>query len=103
MKEINPDGLHTIEAPPVGDCTITQAREVLGNMILIGNIQYDDLRSQEPAGVDAMVHSAIEEAKGGRFILSPTAGPYEEAISDHMLKNYIAFIEAGIKYGKLGS
>jgi hypothetical protein len=22
MKEINPDGLHTIEAPPIGDCTI---------------------------------------------------------------------------------
>jgi hypothetical protein len=100
MKEINPDGLHTIEAPPVGDCTITQAREQLGNMILIGNIQYDDLRSRQPDELEAMVHDAIEEARGGRFILSPTAGPYEESLTDHQIKNYITFIEAGIKYGK---
>jgi uroporphyrinogen-III decarboxylase len=100
MKEINPDGLHTIEAPPVGDCTITQARAALGNMILIGNIQYDDLRGQSPDGIDDMVKSAMEEAKGGRFILSPTAGPYEETLTDHQVKNYIAFIEAGIRYGK---
>jgi uroporphyrinogen-III decarboxylase len=99
MKEINPDGLHTIEAPPVGDCTLAQARAVLGNMILIGNIQYDDLRSQEPRGIDALVKSAVKEAEGGRFILSPTAGPYEEIITDHQVKNYIAFIEAGAKYG----
>ncbi|MCL2834175.1 MAG: hypothetical protein FWD78_13475 [Treponema sp.] len=100
MKEINPDGLHTIEAPPVGNCTITQAREVLENMILIGNIQYDDLRSQTPEGMDVMVKAAMEEAQGGRFILSPTAGPYEETLTDRQIKNYIAFIEAGIKYGK---
>ena len=101
MKEINPDGLHTIEAPPIGYCTLTQAREALGNMILIGNIQYDDLRSQSPEGMDALVKDAIEEAKGGRFILSPTAGPYEEVIPEAQVKNYIAFIEAGIKYGGL--
>ena len=99
MKAINPDGLHTIEAPPVGDCTISQARAALGNMVLIGNIQYDDLRSRTGEGVEALVKNAIEEARGGRFILSPTAGPYEETLTDHQVKNYIAFIEAGIKYG----
>jgi uroporphyrinogen-III decarboxylase len=100
MKEIDPDGLHTIEAPPVGDCTIKQARAALGNMILIGNIQYDDLRSRTPEDIDAMVKDAIAEAEGGRFILSPTAGPYEEVIDDNQVKNYIAFIEAGFKYGR---
>jgi hypothetical protein len=39
-------------------------------------------------------------ADGGRFVLFPTAGPYEETLSDHQIKKYIAFIEAGIKYGK---
>ena len=43
IREINPDGLHTIEAPPFGNCTLSQAREVLGDMILIRNIQYSDL------------------------------------------------------------
>jgi len=100
MKQINPDGLHTIEAPPVGDCTITQARAVLEDMILIGNIQYDDLARRNKQEIDLMVKQAIDEAKGGRFILSPTAGPYESELSDTMIENYIAFIEAGIKYGK---
>ena len=101
MKEINPDGLHTIEAPPVGDCTLTQARSELGNMVLIGNMQYDCLRSEEPEGIELLVKDAIEEAKNGRFILSPTAGPYEEIITDHQARNYIAYIEAGFKHGKI--
>jgi hypothetical protein len=99
MKEINPDGLHTIEAPPIGDCTITQARERLGDMILIGNIQYDDIRRLDTREIDAMVYDAINEGKTGRFILSPTAGPYEDSIPQCMVDNYIAFITAGVKYG----
>lgn len=100
FKHINPDGLHTIEAPPIGDCTITQAREVLGkDMVLIGNIQYDDLLRKDRYEIDEMVRLAIEEGKSGKFILSPTAGPYESEISYKMVENYLAFIEAGIKYG----
>jgi len=101
MKEINPDGLHTIEAPPVGDCTLTQARTVLDNMVLIGNIQYDEFRSQSKEGMEILVRDTINESAGGRFILSPTAGPYEEVITDNQIRNYIAFIEAGIKYGRI--
>ena len=102
MKAINPDGLHTIEAPPIGDCTITQARNVLGrDMVLIGNIQYDDLAHREKDEIDEMVRQAVAEGCSGRFILSPTAGPYEDFINEKMVENYIAFIEAGIKYGKL--
>ena len=102
MKSINPDGLHTIEAPPIGDCTITQAREALGkDMVLIGNIQYDDLAHRDKEEIRQMVHDAINEGKTGRFILSPTAGPYETNISSKTSENYLAFIEAGIEYGKL--
>ncbi|HHY81309.1 MAG TPA: hypothetical protein GX505_01355 [Clostridiales bacterium] len=102
MKEINPDGLHTIEAPPIGDCTILQAREKLGqDMVLIGNIQYDDLTRCTKEEIYEMVRNAIEEGKSGRFILSPTAGPYEASIGERTVQNYLAFIEAGIKYGQL--
>jgi Uroporphyrinogen-III decarboxylase len=101
MKEMNPDGLHTIEAPPIGDCTITQAREALGkDMILIGNIQYDDIVRKEPAEIDEMVRDAIEQGRSGKFILSPTAGPYENVLTDRTIENYLAFIEAGIRYGR---
>lgn len=101
MKDINPDGLHTIEAPPIGDCTITQARKILGkDMVLIGNIQYDDLVHKGKEEIEEQVRLAIEEGKTGRFILSPSAGPYESHISNKTVENYLAFIEAGIKYGK---
>lgn len=101
MRSINPDGIHTIEAPPTGDCTITQAREVLGNMILIGNVQYDDIIRREKDEVKEMVRLAMEEGKTtGRFILSPSAGPYENYLDNKAVENYRAFIEAGIEYGK---
>jgi uroporphyrinogen-III decarboxylase len=102
MKLIGMDGLHTIESPPTGDCTITQAREALGERtILIGNVQYDDLKHGRQEEIIEMVVAILEEAKSGRFILSPTAGPYEENIDETTLENYMALIDAGIAYGKL--
>ncbi|MCX7795267.1 MAG: uroporphyrinogen decarboxylase family protein [bacterium] len=100
IKYINPDGLHTVEAPPVGDCTLLEARKALGDMILIGNIQYDDLASLDESEVRELTKEILKEGMTGRFILSPTAGPYQESISEKMQKNYIAFIETGIDYGR---
>ena len=100
MKYINPDGLHTVEAPPIGDCTLKQARDVLGDVILIGNIQYDDLAHLEKREMQELVRAAVKEGKSGRFILSPTAGPYENHISEKMIENYITLIETGLKCGK---
>jgi hypothetical protein len=51
--------------------------------------------------IEEMVKQTIEEGKSGRFILSPSAGPYEEHINDKMIENYIAFVDAGVKYGRL--
>lgn len=101
IKYINPDGLHTIEAPPVGDCTILEARKVLGDMILIGNIQYDDLSSLEELEIRELVKKTLREGMTGRFILSPTAGPYKRCISPKMQKNYVTFIETGLEFGRL--
>lgn len=100
FAQIGMDGLHTIEAPPVGDCTITQAREKLGDTILIGNIQYDDLTRLSQEQIAALTKDVIEEGKGGRFILSPSAGPYEDNPSDKLVDNYITMIESALKYGK---
>jgi len=99
FKYINPDALHTIEAPPVGNCKISEARKVLEDMILIGNIQYDDFRSKTPDEIEKTVKEVLEQGKKGRFILSPTAGPYEKNLSKRMQENYIRFMKAGYKYG----
>ncbi len=102
MAAIGADGLHTVEAPPVGDCTLGEARDALGDTILIGNIQYDDFRGLTPDEMERLVERTIEEGRGGRFILSPTAGPYEESITPRMQENYVRFLEAGARYGRLG-
>lgn len=99
---VAPDAIHTIEAPPIGDCTITQAREELKkDIILIGNIQYDDLARLTPEEITYKVRDLLEESKSGRFILSPTAGPYEQNPTPETIENYRAFIRAGTRYGGL--
>ncbi len=98
--EMGADALHTIEAPPVGNCTLREAFEIVGDkMVLIGNIQYDDMCSRTPEEIGEMVRSVIDEAGDGRFILSPTAGPYDPTPPPRLLENYHAFIDAGAAYG----
>jgi uroporphyrinogen-III decarboxylase len=98
--EMAPDGLHTIEAPPTGNCTFTQAYEVTGDTVtLIGNIQYDCFRSYTPEQMAEAVRVVIAECRGKRFILSPTAGPYEPDIPPAMVENYLTFLKTGWEAG----
>ncbi|MFA6102151.1 MAG: uroporphyrinogen decarboxylase family protein [Victivallaceae bacterium] len=92
--EMDADALHTIEAPPVGNCTMKEAFEVVGNrMALIGNIQYDDFRSFSKDEMRRAVITLLEETKGRRMILSPSAGPYDADVPDSFLENYIVMLE----------
>jgi uroporphyrinogen-III decarboxylase len=89
-----PDALHTIEAPPVGNCTFTEAYQIVGDkIVLIGNIQYDNFRSDTPAQMAEAVRAVLNECKGKRLILSPSAGPYEPAISERIQANYLTFMK----------
>lgn len=101
LAETNPDAIHTIEAPPVGNCTLAEAFDITKNKItLIGNIQYDCFRSYSTEEMRNAVKDVIAEAGQNRFILSPSAGPYEQTISEKVQENYIAFLEAGWEFGK---
>ncbi len=92
---MNPDALHTIEAPPIGNCTLEEAFDIVGdNIALIGNIQYDEFRSMTPEEMTAAVRDLKEKFKGKRFILSPTAGPFDQEPVQNILDNYMAFINA---------
>lgn len=98
--EMAPDALHTIEAPPTGNCTLAEAYNVIGDKIaLIGNVQYDLFRSLTPAQMRQEVKRVIDEVAGRRFILSPSAGPYEQTLPPHMSENYLAFLQAGVDFG----
>ena len=99
--EMGADALHTIESPPVGNCTLARAFEaVRGRMTLIGNVQYDEFRRLDPASMREAVRALLDEARGERFVLSPTAGPYERKLSAAMRDNYLAFLAAGEEFGR---
>ncbi len=100
MREIGPDGLHTVEQPPIGNCTLTEAKEGIPGVALIGPVQYDDLIRLSPEEIRAQVRAAYAEMGDAPFILSPTAGPYEEYIDERAVRNYLAFIDAGLEFGK---
>jgi hypothetical protein len=90
-----PDALHTIEAPPTGNCTLTEAFAVVGDRIgLIGNIQYDDFHRLTPDEMTAAVRAVRAETQGKRFMLSPTAGPYESNPPPRVIDNYLAFMRS---------
>lgn len=102
IAAIGPDGIHPVEAPPMGDCTLPLARERLGDeIVLVGNIQYSDITSKSEGEITHMVKTAIAEAGKKNFVLSPTCTPYEEYITEKTAHNYAAMIKAGIEYGSI--
>jgi hypothetical protein len=95
--------LHPVEAPPMGDLELREAKHMLNGRICIeGNVQLDDIYSQNDEFIHESVRKAISDgAPGGGFVLCPTASPIPPVLPDKVLHNYLAFIESGLKYGKL--
>lgn len=99
--EMNPHALHTIEAPPVGNCTFTQAFDATHDKItLIGNIQYDEFRSRTPGEMRQAVRDVLDECRGRPLILSPSAGPFDADPPPRLIENYLAFMDEAWRYGE---
>lgn len=97
--EMAPDGLHTIEAPPVGNCTLTEAFDAVQNrMTLIGNIQYEDMHAFSEERMQRAVLDALNEGRGKRYILSPSAGPFLPDLTDRMARNYMIMMETAARF-----
>ncbi len=102
ITNLSADGIHPIEEPPVGDCTLEDAKSRIGNRVcLVGSVQYDDFARLTPDAMEALVKRQIEDAAaGGGMILAPTAGPYAAHLTQRQQDNTLSFIEAGLKWGK---
>lgn len=61
---------------------------------------YADVYRLPAAEIEAQVKDAVSQIMDSRLILSPTAGPYEEHPNDTLIRNYLPFLDAGLKYGK---
>lgn len=101
IREMRPDGLHPLEAPPMGDVTMAEARALAGPAIcLVGNIQIGDLYRESREYIDRQVHTAITEgARNGAFMLNVTASQFSSDFPDKLLANYAQYIESGRRYG----
>jgi uroporphyrinogen-III decarboxylase len=102
IADLGADGIQPIEEPPIGDCTMAQAKRRIGDRVcLIGSVQYDDFERLAPDQMEALVKRQIQDAApGGGMILAPTAGPYATHLSERQQENTIRFIEAGRKWGR---
>ncbi|MFW6154652.1 MAG: uroporphyrinogen decarboxylase family protein [Planctomycetota bacterium] len=96
------DMLHPVEAPPMGDITLPDAkRRAAGRMTLEGNLQIAHFYEDPPDAFAAVVEQTIAEgAPGGRFCLTPTASPYTVELSDRAATNYLTMIDLACELGR---
>jgi hypothetical protein len=98
--EMGVNCLNPIEPPPLG-ISLARARGLVGNRLCLeGNIEADDLFRATPQRLRELVRQAMEQARGGGFILCPTSGFMEwPTCSPQKVENYLAFIQAGLEFG----
>lgn len=94
------DVLNPIEPPPMGDVTMAEAFELVGDgMGLEGGVETHDLMTATQARIHEMVHAVLDAGRGRRLILCPSSG-YTESVtpSEHEIANWHYFINEGVRY-----
>ncbi len=101
FADMGADALNPLEPPPLGDVILSEAKKRVGHrMCLVGNIQYDELRSYSTEEVRQRVKGCIRDAaEGGGFMLMPCACFYESPIPKKISDNWIEMIKACREYG----
>jgi len=104
LVELGADCLHPVEAPPMGDLPLAEAKRRVGrDLCLEGNIQVGDIFTMETRDFVAVVEQAMRDGMpGGGFILAPSASPYMPVLSERARDNYLAMIETGVRLGAYG-
>ncbi|KPJ55769.1 MAG: hypothetical protein AMS16_03660 [Planctomycetes bacterium DG_58] len=99
--ELGVNCLHPMEAPPMGDIELPEAkRRLKGKICIEGNLQIGELQMSTPERIRELTRRIIEDAaEDGGLILSPTASPFWPTLCDRTRDNYLAFIEAGREFG----
>jgi hypothetical protein len=99
--EMKVDVLHPVEAPPMGDLTVAEARKLAGESLCIeGNIQISDIYEKCPDEIRAQTSALIKDAftNNSNLIVSPTASPYIYGAGDQCFEQINAMIETVHKY-----
>jgi len=96
------DVLHPVEAPPLGDTPLAEAKRRIGSKLVIeGNVEISRVLDEEPAAFRRRIQRTVADGKpGGRFIICPTASPYPVELSDRAVRNYLSIIEVALAEGR---
>jgi uroporphyrinogen-III decarboxylase len=99
FAEMGYNAVHPVEAPPMGDVTLEEAkRRLAGQVCIEGNLQISEVYCQPTAQFVDQVRRCIEVgAPGGGFILSTSATPYTRVLPDQAVRNYLALIETVVE------
>ena len=102
------DSLEPMELPPLGDTDLGKAKKLMGNrMSFGGNIPSQKFVTMEPAELEKLVASAIEDcAPGGGFILKGASSvcglnsfkSLEQL--DRIISMTELFVKLGLRYGR---
>ena len=95
FAELGADVLHPLEAPPMGDVTLADAKRRIGQRVCLqGNLQIGDLMLLERDEIAAQTRAAIAAAApGSGFVLTMTATPFERVLSSRTLDNLLTMID----------
>lgn len=97
------DALHPVEPPPMGDVTLAEAKQRVGDeLCIVGNVQHHEIRTMARSDFRELVEETVRVGKeGGRFILCPTATPFGwPAMTDLARENWIAMLQVGLEAGR---
>ena len=95
--DMGADVLHPFEAPPMGDITAAEAKELArGKLCLEGNIQINRMYEVGPeeirAETEALMRTVFDDRRG--LIVCPTASPYIRGEGEACFPQYKAMIDA---------
>lgn len=102
---LGPDAIQPLESPPVGDTPLETAKRVVGSRVtLTGNLQYETLCTAPLNVLETDVRAIYQAWKpGGRFIFAPSAGPYQEALSETAVHNHLRLLDLAQELGSYDS
>lgn len=102
FAEMGVDCLNPLEAPPMGDVTLAEAKRRIGDRVCLeGNVQFGDMLRAPEQEIARQVRECLEVgAPGGGYILTQTSIPHMRVLEPQTVRNYVTFIEEGAKYGR---
>jgi len=96
------DVLHPIEPPPMGDITLPEAFDILGDRMAVeGNIQTHDIIVGTRDALRETIHAALDAGRGHRHILCPCSGFVDNPDPPpNEVENWLLYIREGVRYAE---